>query len=357
MVKTASSTHNQHINNRLNYIDVAKGILIILVLINHVGNLAIASGVDNATISTIPSLRFWCPFFMPAFFVIAGMCSNYDMPLKTFILKNFKALIIPAFTLLFVRIILRYVLDGSISTLELSYFIHHYGIKALLTVGYWNWFLVAMFTTKLLYWIINRSVNKITVQTAICVTCYLSGFVLVHRKHDSILFFNVWFYQHALLFVIFILIGRLIKNRYTPIIKEWEWIIASTMIFAILYTIFVINGWRIPKITSDIFLTKYDLLPHLIMSVTGTLSVLGICYKVGSIKYLEMLGQKSLVIYCLHFPVFFSFFHMFHTSLSEMGIHTTITALLILHVFTLWITIIAANILETRHLKFILGKF
>lgn len=342
---------------RLNYIDVAKGFLIISVLINHIGNLAAASGVDNETITTIPTLRFWCPFFMPAFFVIAGMCSNYDIPLKTFLYKNFKALIVPAFTLLFVRMALRYVLDGSVSTLEVSYFRHHYGIPALLTVGYWNWFLVAMFTTKVMYWIINRYVHDIKIQSVICFVCYLVGFILVHRKHESNLFYNVWFYQHALLFVIYILIGKCIKNKYIQIVKEWKWILLSTIVFALLYAIFAINGWRIPKVTSDIFLTKNDLLPHLIMSVTGTVSTLGVCYKISSNRYLETLGKKSLVIYCLHFPVFFSFFHMFQTSLGEMGIHATITALLILHVFTLWITVLVSDILETKYLKFILGKF
>lgn len=71
------------------------------------------------------------------------------------------------------------------------------------------------------------------------------------------------------------------------------------------------------------------------MSVAGALSVLGVCFKIKTNRVLEMLGKKSLVIYCLHFPVFFSFFHMFQTSLGEMEIHTTITVLLILHVFTI----------------------
>lgn len=347
----------QQNRSRWSYIDVAKGILIISVLINHIGNLAAASGVVNETIATMPSLRFWCPFFMPAFFVIAGICSNYDIPFKDFLIKNFKALIIPAFTLLFVRMAVRFILDGSISTLEISYFRSHYGIPALLTVGYWNWFLVAMFTTKVMFWLLNRYVNKANYQFAVCLFCYFIGFVIIHRKHDSYLFYNVWFYQHALLFIIYIWIGKFLKSRCLHIIQEWKWIIASTAIFATIYAVFTINGWRIPKITSDILLTKYDLIPHLIMSVTGTLAILGISYKIAANEYLEMLGQKSLVIYCLHFPIFFAFFHMFKTSFGEMGVHTTITSLLILHVFALWLTVLVSNILESRYLKFILGKF
>lgn len=250
-----------HDNKRLAYIDVAKGILIISVLINHIGNLASASGVVNETIATIPSFRFWCPFFMPAFFVIAGICSNYDVPLLEFIIKNFKSLIIPAFTLLFVRIAIRYLLDGQLSTLELSEFYSHHGIKVLLNVGYWNWFLVAMFTTKLMYWLLNRYVKRDNICFLICIICYLLGFILTNNQNESIFLYNVWFYQHALLFLIYIFVGRCIK-RHKQLIEESTWLLLFSILYVLVYLTFVIAGWQIPKITSDIFLTKNNLFPH-----------------------------------------------------------------------------------------------
>lgn len=131
---------NKH---RLNYIDVAKGLLILMVIYNHTGNLAVASGVHNSVIDFIPETRFFKPFFMPAFFVIAGMCSNYNRDFKSFFISNAKALLIPAVSLLFVRILVRYIFTGTFSSMEWS------GIcskSAIFNLGYWNWFLTALFT-------------------------------------------------------------------------------------------------------------------------------------------------------------------------------------------------------------------
>lgn len=133
--------------------------------------------------------------------------------------------------------------------------------------------------------------------------------------------------------------------------------ICFTIFYAIAYATFKIAGWRIPQITSDIVLTKYDLVPHLLISVSGSIAILGFSYKIGENRILEALGKKSLVIYCLHFPVFFAFYNMFRDSINNMGIHQTLTSLLILHIFSLWLTYNIGRLLETRYLKFIIGKF
>lgn len=93
------------------------------------------------------------------------------------------------------------------------------------------------------------------------------------------------------------------------------------------------------------------------MSVAGSIAIIGLSYKIGTSRVLEALGKKSLVIYCLHFPVFFAFFNMFRESINSMGIHQTITSLLILHIFSLWLTYNIGRLLETKYLKCILGKF
>jgi len=333
---------------------MAKGILIISVLINHIGNLAAASGVENNVINIIPSLRFWCPFFMPAFFVITGLCSDFNKPIKVFIIKNFKMLIIPAFTLLFVRVLLRIILDGEFSHLEFSTF--HDG-NFLLNVGYWNWFLVAMFTTKLFYWALYRYISNLHIQLLICLFLHAIGFCIIHLNNGSRLFYNVWFYQHALLFVIYLFVGNQIISKYRMLYQKTGWILANAAIFTIIYSLFAVEGWRIPKITSDIFLTSYDLAPHLIMSLTGTFAVIGICFKLNNNEYLEKVGRNSLVIYCLHFPVFFAFYKIFRLSLNNMGIHDTITSLIILHIFTLNLTMCVCKILNLRYLRILLGKF
>lgn len=88
--------------NRISYFDVEKGILMLMVIFGHCinwNNEAIKD-VDITMLEPIKSL--WLSFFMPAFFVITGMCSNFDRKFKDFLLRNFKGLLIPCwiFTIL-----------------------------------------------------------------------------------------------------------------------------------------------------------------------------------------------------------------------------------------------------------------
>ena len=54
---TSDSVQVLGMKQRLNYIDIAKGILILMVIYNHTENLASASGVHNLVIDIIPNTR------------------------------------------------------------------------------------------------------------------------------------------------------------------------------------------------------------------------------------------------------------------------------------------------------------
>lgn len=164
---------------RLNSIDVAKGILILMVIYNHTGNLASASGVHNELIDSIPETRFFLPFFMPAFFIIAGYCSNYEKNYKRFIIANAKALLIPAVLLLFVRMLVRFVLTGTFSALEWN------GItskSAIFNLGYWNWFLTALFFTKVLFYILFHGIKSFRIRFAIICLLHVLGVIIYNSN-------------------------------------------------------------------------------------------------------------------------------------------------------------------------------
>lgn len=67
---------------RIEYIDVCKGMLILLVLIHHIpqaGNWA--CGMDSLVLDYINGYSFIvCSFFMQAFFVVSGYCSSFSLP-------------------------------------------------------------------------------------------------------------------------------------------------------------------------------------------------------------------------------------------------------------------------------------
>ena len=336
------------VNSRLSYIDIAKGLLILSVIYNHTGNLAAASGISNETIEYIPSTRFLVPFFMPAFFVIAGLCSNYEKDIKSFIISNAKALLIPAVLLLFVRLLVRYVFTGTFSTLEWS------GLTSpsvIVNFGYWNWFLPALFTTKLLFYFVNRTVSSGGGKVILCLIIHIIGVFLYNIKSSHLIWYNYYFYQHAMMYLFYIAIGHEIKNRNT----ECNGIIHTLLFFSI-YFVYLAIGRKIPSITSDPYLPIIDIIPHLLMSVSGSIAILYWSKKISVNHILEDFGKHSLVIYCLHFQFMFSFYQIFKTSLNQMGLHHTLTSLCVMYVFTAFGCLWISKALHTRRLKWILGK-
>lgn len=335
---------------RLNYIDVAKGLLILMVIYNHTGNLAVASGVHNPVIGFIPETRFFIPFFMPAFFVIAGKCSNYNRDFKSFCISNAKALLIPAVTLLFVRILVRYCLTGTFSSLEWN------GIcskAAIVNLGYWNWFLTALFTTKVMFYAILHAIKDYRLRIILLVGIHILGLIFFNIKGDGVVFYNFYFYQHALMYLLYIGIGyEISKNN----IKSWGFKI-NTLIFFGFYASYLLLSRKVPSITSDPYVPIIDIIPHLFMSVCGSLMMIELSKIIDKNLYLEEFGKHSLVIYCLHFQFMFSYYQIFRDQLNAIGTHHTITSLLILYVFTSLGCLLCSKLLNLRYLRWILGKF
>ncbi len=66
---------------RLRYVDIAKGIAIICIILGHLGNVNIN--------------RFIFTFHVPIFFLITGYFINKKRSIKEFVYVKFRALIVP----------------------------------------------------------------------------------------------------------------------------------------------------------------------------------------------------------------------------------------------------------------------
>ena len=345
-----SHTYNSSLSPRLKYIDIAKGLLILMVIYNHTDNLANASGVDNEIINFVQNTCFFHSFFMPAFFIIAGMCSNYHKQFKVFAISNAKALLIPAVLLLLVRILIRFLFTGTFSRLEWS------GITSptfIVNLGYWNWFLTALFTTKILFYAILHAIHDFKKRIAFVLFIHVIGVLFYNLKGSGIWYYNFYFYQHALLFLLYIEIGYDITKQKLKI----SGLKLNTVIFFVVYISYLMIGRKVPSITSDPYLPTVDIIPHLFLSVCGSLMLIDFSKRIDSNLFLEDFGKNSLVIYCLHFQFMFSYYQIFKEQLNTMNVHHTITALIILYVFTALGCLLFSKILNLKYFKWILGKF
>ena len=119
---------------RISYIDMAKGIGIILVVYGHLGF------ASESVLTWITS------FHMPLFFILSGMLLSHTnsvtYSMKDFISKKAKALLTPYFTFSFLSILFSAILDFSTFTAylpdALMQTFSFYGISVL-------WFLPALF--------------------------------------------------------------------------------------------------------------------------------------------------------------------------------------------------------------------
>ncbi len=84
-------------HKRITYLDVAKGLLFLMVIYDHLLDVYLTLlEHDNYFIEHLNEGQWiYKLFFMPAFFCITGMCSIFNKKFTPFLISNFKTLIIP----------------------------------------------------------------------------------------------------------------------------------------------------------------------------------------------------------------------------------------------------------------------
>ena len=187
---------------RCKYFDIAKGLLIIIVIIHHIPAVATSLNQSDAVLEYVDGIDFlYRGFFMPAFFFITGCCSNFSKDFKPFIISNANGLLIPAITIgLFCQVI------------QMIYPPHDFyvNIKSWIYCGGAFWFLPALFLSKLIMWIINKFLNHsdlLKIFLMFVLGLLTSVLATEHFK------FNPWYFQQAILLTPFLYIGTLFKTR------------------------------------------------------------------------------------------------------------------------------------------------
>ena len=136
----------KQLTNRIGWIDTAKGIGLLCVILGHL---------------SVPLVDTWVYFFhMPLFFFLSGVVfsgGKYDF--KTFLTKKLRSLVIPYFTLgggIFLFWCLLYALEGRPAGDYLEM------LKNFLVQEHWwtVWFLACLFLTELIAYAIHRFFGK-----------------------------------------------------------------------------------------------------------------------------------------------------------------------------------------------------
>lgn len=314
---------NKSESNRIEYLDLAKGIGIILVIMGHTGFL-----FDNLK-------TYFFSFHMPLFFIISGMLmyikGEGDKKLKTLAIKKTKSLMIPYFWFSIVYIIV-YIITYNMGLVtkedfaqSIVYMFTLYGDSTL-------WFLPALLIGELLFiFLVKKIEGEWSLAIALCLAgvAYLLQLLITPiwaKYNDSLLIVNlvdfIRVFMRGMIASLFVGIGyfgykylviledkvadkllninsnKTKKQAYKEdIIKEYKgiYIALGVILLAIAYGFSMINE------TVDFHRLVFgDVMWFMAAAVLGSFGVVFISKGLDKIKPINFWGKNSLIIMCTH---------------------------------------------------------
>ncbi len=333
------------VKERLHYVDVTKGLLILMVVYGHIYGQAI--GVKNVAVDYIhQSCNLFVSFYMPCFFVITGFCSNFNRPFHNLLISSFKTIVLPGITLSTLIMMAQRNLTFNAFT----------GLgKDILFFGGRYWFLSALFVAKMLYWMCIRYHQNM--RYVLCVLSFSIGYVLSIYYHGR----EYWWFVHALLLMPFLEIGYVMKSFKIPSIRVLSVVFGILLVLTIVFSHFgllrIDYYYHVPGITQKLLNNNFTMLvPLVLLSVVGSLWLIGVSKVINSNKALEYLGRNSLIIYCIHGAILSKSISLiiFGKNLSIIGFSIR---MIIVYLLTICASCLIAYILNQKYLKTIIGKF
>lgn len=337
---------------RLHYIDIAKGLLILMVVYGHIDGTATELGFVNRAIEDIHrSVNIFVSFYMSCFFVITGYCTNFKKSFPDFLISSIKSIILPAF-------VFSFVLSGAWNISNPDAFIAF--CKKFIMYGGDYWFLSALFLARLLFWVIER--YPMTYVGIICSISFILGFVLSLLPHE----YEYWWFVHSLCLMPYLFIGKIIKEK--NIFDRRKILITSLAYFFIFIVTVILSRegflrkdcfFDVPGVTQGFININFTMfLPLVILSLIGSVAVLGVSRIISTNTVLEFLGKNSLVIYCVQGVVlhkiiaYISIFGAF-----ESDYWATLLLLLLSFILSVIVCSLISWIMNMKYIRYLLGKF
>ena len=273
---------------RIQILDVYKGLLILIVLFHHISAQIDGIGINECVKQyNLYMLPTYCAWFMPAFFLTTGFCSNFNKQFLPFLYSNFRTLLWPAITSFAIIYTFRSIwyYDKSILVDSLS----------LIPLWGFNWFLMALFLSKILLWVINRYFVSNLIKGMLFI---FIAFIAIYMNDVNFLGNNWLHHRHALYLSLFLFIGYVIKSKDVEYKKYFRICggIYIPLLFVSMKTIGVLPGIAGVWINFDVS----QVLFHVLLAITGSCFCLCIANLFINFKFLNFIGINSLVFYLFH---------------------------------------------------------
>ena len=331
--------------SRLQWVDAAKGMLILLVAMHHMIQRGNELGISCRALDVIHQTEiFWVPIFMATFFIVTGFWAKYDMNFKDFVVKNAKSLLLPL-------IVFSY-LGGILHELFYEILKHTYNENALtypsVFVSLDYWFILALFIAKCMYWLIYKYVKNVKIRWIVTALVYLMG--VLSLKAWFLPDYSCW--KWAMVLMIYLPLGQVFKDR----MKGWKLFPVALLLYLGVWMVLYFNNIEFPLTTGG--MKNMDLaraLPSFILCTAGSFVFLKLCSLIKRARVLELLGRSTLAIYIMHSWIEVLAMKTMRSFFSQ-GVWVSTLATIITIVVSVFLPCLISELLNRPKLKWILGK-
>lgn len=286
---------------------------------------------------------------MPAFFFITGFCTTFDVDFKTFLIKSFKTILLPGI-----------VINSAIEIIDLFNYASTFVwgaktfIKSRLLTVTGEWFLPALFLSRIICWFLHKYIKNNYFQIIISAFCLIVG---IYLYNDATQVYNIWYFKHTLMICIFMVLGCMCKGKQL----SKKLIAICLLLYLGSLLVCAAMSIEVPRITNRIILPYSSILLLLVMSFSGIALLFYFSEKLTNHKSisstLEYMGKTSLVIYLIHFPMYRIFIRLYSPILSGGGSISMVLFIILTILSVLVSSIMLAWLFNTKYLRWILGKF
>lgn len=273
---------------RLHWVDVSKGILILLLLLHHFSSAKRVLGIDGEYFTFITCWQqLYTAFFMQAFMIMSGYCSNFNKSSQQFWMGVIKQLVIPFIFFQFVIC--------CISSMEKSDFT----LNGIFSIGYLLggtnlWFLNALIVSKIIIYYMRKVFHNI--YTIFIFTLLL--LLIAHTLDYFDLGTNFLCIRQSLGSVFFVYFGCMLRE------KEGLFSKCSLLGYIYPYVLLMLLFFKLPIPASTANMASLILVPLFVpLSISGSMAFFTLCKKINSSAFLEYFGRNSLIVYGVHFKL------------------------------------------------------
>ncbi len=275
---------------RIDWLDIAKYICIIFVMVHH-----LEGGSEALYI-------FYASFFLKAFFFAAGYVYRHTNDFKGFFIKKVKGLFVPWLIFSTFNILLSQVLS----------FNEH---NDLLTEIGWNllqirnhgdgiWFVAALFVAFIPFYFLTQWSDKKDKNkgvAAIIISFFLSAGSIAYTNlmDPSLLPWNgtelPWHLEYIFQAMLFMVLGYYFRKRYEVTFDKYNTRI-NRICLAIVYLLLI----YMPYVFQIEFPILIDVIYQYVREFTGVIFLVSICKVLKTNRYISYVGQNTLIYFALH---------------------------------------------------------